>query len=338
VVQRFNDFMLSGNPWQPVAVFFVLQPLLVLVHELGHAAVALVMTDGPVTVAIGHKRDRPPQLRLGRLSVRFTYWSSLWSALRAPAFSLPAGTAESRDVWITPARRIAIIAAGPAASLLGGAVCAVVAARVGGFAAHVLWWSAASLLIAGFASLVPWGYTDARLIGGTIRAARFVPGGATALAGGDLEALLAAVTAYVAAIAKAPHVLQEIVRWTVSVRANDERVAPAADQASAARAVVAGIVARSREDVREPLAPAVASAIAGGAADPVAAAALDRHADALGMSSKGGAEAAALRFRLVADAPSRRTALESLRWFDIGRALADVFATRSSQAPAAVAR
>lgn len=43
-------------------------PLLVVAHELGHAAMALLLTDGPVSVIIGRGRG-PVRSEVGRLSV-----------------------------------------------------------------------------------------------------------------------------------------------------------------------------------------------------------------------------------------------------------------------------
>lgn len=54
-----------------VLVVTVLLPILTLVHELGHAAVALRVSEGPVEVHVGRA---PAQLRfrVGRLLVSFS--------------------------------------------------------------------------------------------------------------------------------------------------------------------------------------------------------------------------------------------------------------------------
>jgi hypothetical protein len=200
-----------------------------------------------------------------------------------------------------------------------------------------LWVTAAYALLGGLLSLVPrtFGHvmSDGRQIASTLRAARLVPGGATALTPRKLEALVAAVNADLTSLGGSGGGAGHIVRWIQSA-ANDK---DAAGMRFVYVRVVAGAALRLREGARRDLPPDVAAETARGSADPVAAAAVDRYARTLAASTDGGAAAKALRYWLVAAAPSRQTALESLRWLEFGRALADVFAMREAQAAAAPA-
>ena len=83
---------------------------LVLVHELGHAAAGLALTDGRVEVAVG---ERPDQLVLeaGRLQLGL-------SASPSPGGECRIDSSELR----TPKAEAWIAAAGPAASLLTAVV------------------------------------------------------------------------------------------------------------------------------------------------------------------------------------------------------------------------
>lgn len=58
-------------------VWFFAVPVLVLVHELGHAAATLAFTDGTATVVVGGERRRWER---GRLTVRFDPggWRRWW--------------------------------------------------------------------------------------------------------------------------------------------------------------------------------------------------------------------------------------------------------------------
>ncbi|KZN24264.1 hypothetical protein A4G99_07505 [Haladaptatus sp. R4] len=60
-----------------IAVYLFLVPLVMLVHELGHAIVALLLTDGTVTVTVGGERYRR---QFGRFSLRFSPhgWREWW--------------------------------------------------------------------------------------------------------------------------------------------------------------------------------------------------------------------------------------------------------------------
>jgi membrane-associated protease RseP (regulator of RpoE activity) len=85
-------------------VSFVISPLATLAHELGHAAVALRVSSGPVLVHVG----RPPAL----LRCHLTRLQINWSPL--PPRGVPfAGLCASRPAR-TPRARLAVVLAGPA--------------------------------------------------------------------------------------------------------------------------------------------------------------------------------------------------------------------------------
>lgn len=86
-----------------VLAFVVVSPLLVLAHELGHAAVGLVGTEGLVRVNVG----REPGLVRGRLGRLAFELSPLPSRTAAPGLA----TTYAR---LSPARRVVYAAAGPA--------------------------------------------------------------------------------------------------------------------------------------------------------------------------------------------------------------------------------
>ena len=80
-------------------------PLLVFLHEFGHAAVALALTDSPIRIALGD--DPEPLVTVGRLTVSASFLSG-WIG-----FSHAEGE-------MRPTERAAYALAGPAVSL---AVC-----------------------------------------------------------------------------------------------------------------------------------------------------------------------------------------------------------------------
>jgi Peptidase M50B-like len=102
-----------------LAIILVLWPLVVLVHEAGHAAAALVLTRGPVTIRLGG--DQPAmKLRAWRVAV----------SIDLPGVWLGGGVAGWRGS-LGRASRAAITFAGPLATLVSGAVAAAVAASIG---------------------------------------------------------------------------------------------------------------------------------------------------------------------------------------------------------------
>jgi hypothetical protein len=92
-------------------------PLLIALHELGHAAAALALTDGPVVLRVG-TREQGSGLAVGsRLIVAVGRGLTRGGSVH----HMPAQT--RRDAAI-------IVAAGPAATLLGGLVAAILAFRL----------------------------------------------------------------------------------------------------------------------------------------------------------------------------------------------------------------
>jgi hypothetical protein len=70
-LQAFDTWMNAGGPLYISAaaiVYLALAPVFVLVHEMGHAAIALVRTDGRVHVQVG-KSPAMWRLRFGRLGL-----------------------------------------------------------------------------------------------------------------------------------------------------------------------------------------------------------------------------------------------------------------------------
>ncbi len=137
-----------------VVLWLIVSPLLTLLHELGHAVAALLLSTGPMTISLGDCLGRPEQAH-----VRFRMG---WLTVQA---KLPTGVAGfyTLENWSTVGhqRLVAIILAGPLTSLLltivlGGGAWVV---RDGpAFSSAVLFWSAvgaASLF--GF-TIVPWHY------------------------------------------------------------------------------------------------------------------------------------------------------------------------------------
>src|SRR5437588_2079777 len=96
-------------------------PLGVLAHELGHASVALGVTDGPVNVLVG-RQPGMVRLRLGRLRLSLHLEPARGTGWRGLCVYKPTG--QPRDALL-------ITAAGPIASLLWAIVCAAALAVVG---------------------------------------------------------------------------------------------------------------------------------------------------------------------------------------------------------------
>ena len=112
-LQAFTDWMNGISPDLLIAAVFLaalLTPVLTLIHELGHAAVALTRTEGLVTVRVG-RSAAPWQMRFGRLRVQLS--------LR-PARHEPAGLA-TVHARLSFAGRIAFLMAGPIADAAAAA-------------------------------------------------------------------------------------------------------------------------------------------------------------------------------------------------------------------------
>lgn len=120
VVQRIVEFM-DGMPSLPLVFLYsaLIGPLLVAIHELGHAAAALWRSSGPVVVRIGARRRRFA-LRSGRLRVE------------ADELAQCGGFCAYDPTGLSGPDVAAIALAGPAASLAGAAVTGLLWAYTGG--------------------------------------------------------------------------------------------------------------------------------------------------------------------------------------------------------------
>lgn len=118
-------------------------PLLVLAHELGHAAVILASTRGPALVLVGTGR-RGPKLRFGRrFMIVFT------------GLGFSGGRCYHREA-LTRRQALAFALAGPAVNLgLGAALLADALAAGAGTSRVVLLAGAVGSLEAGLLNLVP---------------------------------------------------------------------------------------------------------------------------------------------------------------------------------------
>lgn len=108
-LQAFDTWMNGGGPLYVSAgavVYLVVAPVFVLVHELGHAAVALVRTDGRVYVQVG-KSPAMWRLRFGRVGLGVNPY--------IPRTGGVAGFVNHNGV-LDPSSRIAFALAGPTAS------------------------------------------------------------------------------------------------------------------------------------------------------------------------------------------------------------------------------
>lgn len=117
-LQAFGDWMDGTSLPLVIAAFLVaalLTPVLTLIHELGHAAVALTRTEGLVTVRLG-RSPASWQMRFGRLRFQLS--------LR-PAHNEPAGLA-TVHARLSSAGRIVFLMAGPIAdAAAAGAILAL---------------------------------------------------------------------------------------------------------------------------------------------------------------------------------------------------------------------
>jgi hypothetical protein len=122
-LQAFNDLMNGGGSWSLLvgAVAALLAaPLLVLIHELGHATVGLLRTEGLVSVRVG----RAPALwrfRAGRLRLELN---------PMPARNGPAGLA-TVYARFGVGTKVALALAGPFAQAVAALAIALVGARMG---------------------------------------------------------------------------------------------------------------------------------------------------------------------------------------------------------------
>src|SRR4051794_38389045 len=120
VVQHIVDFM-DGLPPLPLLFLYsaVVSPCLVLMHELGHALVALWRSDGPVLVTLGARRRRFA-IRSGRLRIE------------ADELSRCGGICSFDATRLSRVEFAAVALAGPAASLAGAVVTALLWSHTAG--------------------------------------------------------------------------------------------------------------------------------------------------------------------------------------------------------------
>jgi hypothetical protein len=132
-----------------VTLEFVVQPVSTLIHELGHAAVARRVTNGPVSVAVG----RGPYLRFAvdRVQVNFSFLPSRGVLFRGVCRFDPAGVS-----WRNRAR---LALAGPAATFVELCLAVAIAARIwgdaGALARNMIALAALGLLISLVMNLIP---------------------------------------------------------------------------------------------------------------------------------------------------------------------------------------
>ncbi len=114
VLQGFNDWMNGDGAWRLAlagGIAILASPVLVLVHELGHAAVGLARTEGLVAVRVGATPARW-RLRIRRLQLELN---------PRPARNAPAGLA-AVHARFGVGTKVALAVAGPLAEAVVGAV------------------------------------------------------------------------------------------------------------------------------------------------------------------------------------------------------------------------
>jgi hypothetical protein len=122
----FQSFM-DGITWTEIAVLFAFWPLLTLVHELGHASVALARTGGFVIVQVG-RAPAALRLRIGRLVV---YFDPRPGAGKVEGWAATGALLSARE-------RIAYALAGPLASAGAAGLLTVVGRRAHAYELVVL--------------------------------------------------------------------------------------------------------------------------------------------------------------------------------------------------------
>jgi hypothetical protein len=122
-LRAFDEWMrggaLLGFSLTLVLLGVVLAPALVLVHELGHAAVALARTEGLVAVRVG-RSPASWRRRFGRLQLELSI---------LPARNEPAGLAKIH-ARLGSGSRVALALAGPLAQAIAGVLIAIVGTRI----------------------------------------------------------------------------------------------------------------------------------------------------------------------------------------------------------------
>jgi hypothetical protein len=125
-------------------------PLLTLVHELGHAVAARVLTGGRVKIVVGRE---PASLhgRVGWLELR-------WRPALRPGDAFGGWFTISGPRCASRARTAAFVAAGPAASALSSILLAIATAQTGGFLSRLLEGCTVIALAGVLVTAVPWRY------------------------------------------------------------------------------------------------------------------------------------------------------------------------------------
>jgi hypothetical protein len=153
-LHEFTNFMDGGPPppWIVLPLFVLSQPLLALVHELGHAGAALALSSGRVAIAIGRY---PPLVArdLGRMTIAFHPVAPI---LRNHAeCTPPAPKSRTEDALVA--------LAGPAASLVTCIVARSALVHVSpGLLHDALWMVTFLSLVATVGNLVPFTFTDSQ--------------------------------------------------------------------------------------------------------------------------------------------------------------------------------
>lgn len=88
-------------------VICLLHPIIILVHELGHAFFALLFTKGQVNIIIGSKKSKKYTLKIKRLRICFSKFTFFYS-----------GFVKCSEIPVEKYKRILIFIGGPISSLL----------------------------------------------------------------------------------------------------------------------------------------------------------------------------------------------------------------------------
>jgi hypothetical protein len=152
-VKPCHDFMWAGLPWGLICVP-VVAPLIIFLHELGHALVARRVTGQMVKIVVGKGRNLTA-FTVGLVNVDLNLWlhplregGQMRADLR--------GVARRDLVWI--------VLAGPVASLLSGVGAAILysAAPDSGVLHLLLWAATLQGLFGALLSLIPMSLQERR--------------------------------------------------------------------------------------------------------------------------------------------------------------------------------
>lgn len=98
-----------------ILLVFLIRPITVIIHELGHALPALLLTKGDVEVYIGSYGETKDAhcFRLGRLKMTFKYNPIIWKV----------GICKYTDLKVGIWSQLVIVLLGPLTSLICGIIC-----------------------------------------------------------------------------------------------------------------------------------------------------------------------------------------------------------------------